>query len=178
MTVIAEREQMSDGWFIAGQDPNDYEIGIDSKTFHSGGQSGYIKDKVSHPRSFATLMQIFKAATFHGQRIRMRAFAKSEDIEDWAGLWMRVDGPRGTTYQFDNMEDRPIRGTSDWQEYEIILDVPDDSENIAFGILLSGKGQIWVDDFSFKPISTSIPTTDPGRHEKPLRNEPINLSFE
>ncbi len=178
MTLIAQREAMSDGWFRAGQDPDDYEIGIDTRTFHSGEQSGYIKHKASQPRSFATLMQMFKATTFHGQRIRLTAFAKSEGIEDWAGLWMRVDGPHRTTYQFDNMKDRPIKGTTDWEEYEIVLDVPDDSLNIAFGVLLSGKGQIWVDDFKFNTVSTSTPTTDPGRHEKPLRNEPINLSFE
>jgi hypothetical protein len=30
-------------------------------------------------------------------------------------------------------------GTGDWKEFEIILDVPEDTFNVAFGILLSGE---------------------------------------
>lgn len=177
MTLIAEREAMADGWFIAGQDPQDYEVGLDTKIFHSGNQSGYIKHKVSEPRTFATLMQIFKAKNLTGKRIRMSAFVKAEAVADWAGLWMRVDGPQGQTYQFDNMSERPIVGTRDWQEYEIVLDVPNGSNIIAFGALLFGKGQIWADDFNFTEVEKTVATTDPERHETPLRDKPINLSF-
>jgi len=177
MALIAEREAMAEGWFIAGKDPEDYDIGTDQKIFHSGSQSGYIRHKVDSPRSFATLMQIFKAGVYHGKRIKMTAFVKAEKIEHGAGLWLRVDGPRQTMFQFDNMSDRPIKGTSDWKQYEIVLDVPPESVFIAFGVLLQGKGRVWADDFVFTEVDKLTPTTDPSRNEKPFFDKPINLSF-
>ncbi|MCA9492492.1 MAG: hypothetical protein KC621_21310 [Myxococcales bacterium] len=46
---------------------------------------------------------------------------------------------------FDNMQERPIRGTQDWTRHEIVLDVPTGATNIAFGILVAGKGTVWID---------------------------------
>ena len=44
------------------------------------------------------------------------------------------------------MEDRAIRGTSDWTRYEVILPVFEDSQMIVFGVLLCGTGQLWLRD--------------------------------
>ncbi len=41
---------------------------------------------------------------------------------------------------FDNMHDRPIKGTTGWQQYEVVLDIPRDSTGISFWILLDGTG--------------------------------------
>ena len=38
---------------------------------------------------------------------------------------MRVDGGDGQILSFDNMHSRPIKGTKDWKQYQITLDVPD-----------------------------------------------------
>ena len=75
---------------------------------------------------------------------------KSVDVVDWAGLWMRVDGPGKKMLGFDNMQNRPLVGTKDWQQYQVVLDVPEESVHIAFGVLLSGKGQLWVSDVVFE----------------------------
>lgn len=39
-------------------------------------------------------------------------------------MWMRVDNKFDDVLQFDNMNNRPITGTTNWNRYEIILDVP------------------------------------------------------
>jgi hypothetical protein len=57
------------------------------------------------------------------------------------------------------MQDRPIVGTSGWQRYEVILDVPKNSAQIAIGIVLSGKGQIWLSNVQFEIVSSRVPTT-------------------
>jgi len=36
---------------------------------------------------------MFKADDYRNKRMRLSAAVKSEGIEDWAGLWMRIDGP-------------------------------------------------------------------------------------
>ena len=47
-------------WFMAGSDPQDYELGIDASAVHNGKNSGFLKAKVSEPRGFGTMMQMFK----------------------------------------------------------------------------------------------------------------------
>ena len=67
-----------------------------------------------------------------------------------------------------------------WQEFALVLDVPKDSCNIAFGILLSGRGKLWMDDISFEEVTTDVLATDcqciSGRYSK--KQNPKNLSFE
>ncbi len=165
------------GWYSAGSHRDDYEVGVDHRVVHGGSFSGYIKSLPS-PKGFGTLMQTIKANKYEGKRLRLSGFVKAEKVRNWAGLWMRVDGKDGKSVSFDNMQDRPIKGTLDWKEYEIVLDVPKDRVGIAFGILLDGQGQVWIDDLNLEIVSEDIPTTDLKLKEKQLPDEPINLNFE
>lgn len=161
---------------MAGSHPDDYNIGEDLTIFHSGSASGHINSRGS-TQGFGTLMQMSKAEKYIGKRVRMSGFVKAERVANWAGLWMRVDGPDEKSVSFDNMKDRPIKGTIDWQEYEIVLDVPENSVRLAYGLLLNGEVQIWMDDLQFKVVGEDIPLTDLWVSEE-LPDEPINLSFE
>lgn len=159
-------------WFMAGSHPQDYEQGIDSSATYNGKKSGYLKSKVAQPGGFGTFMQMFKANYYWNKRMRLSVAVKSEGLEGWAGLWMRIDGPGGNTLGFDNMHSRPIKGTTDWQKYEVVLDVPKESVHIAFGILLEGKGQAWFSDVQFEEVQTDVPVTS---IEYP--DQPENLDF-
>jgi hypothetical protein len=57
------------------------------------------------------------------------------------------------------MQNRPIKGTQDWAKYDVVLDVPNDSVGIYFGILLVGKGQVWLDNIHFEGVGSNVPTT-------------------
>ena len=70
---------------------------------------------------------------------------------------MRVDG-NGGTLAFDNMQSRPIRGTTDWTLVSVVLDVPSDATGIAIGLLLSSPGEAWIDDASLEVVGTDVPT--------------------
>lgn len=166
------------GWYRAGTAPQDYDMGIDREVSHSGRSSGFIASKAEEPRPFGTLMQAFKADSHIGKRLRLSGYIKAEVAEGWAGLWMRVDGPTGTSLAFDNMQDRPVRGTQDWQRHEIVLDVPEGGTNIAFGVLLAGRGRIWIDDFDFEVVGDDVPVTDMRKKMQQLPDRPRNLGFE
>ena len=97
------------GWIKAGSDPRDYEIGVDQKETYHCKFSAYIKSRKESPRGFGTLMQIFMATAYAGKRLKMSGSAKSEGVEDWAGFWLRVDGPDKKSLSFDNMQDGPLR---------------------------------------------------------------------
>ncbi|WP_100331942.1 helix-turn-helix domain-containing protein [Bacillus xiapuensis] len=181
--VIKKKEDTNmetkvNGWFLSGSNPFNYEMGIDHEIVHQGKASGYLKSKtVLDSTEFATMMQTFKANRFVGKRIRLSCFIRTKDVDAYAGMWMRVDDTRGDVLQFDNMSNRPIKGTTNWNRYSIILDVPAQSAVISFGIILSGQGTVWADQFSFEEVNDSIPTTNL-EVQGELRDEPVNLSFE
>jgi hypothetical protein len=118
-------------WHRSGSNNRDYEVGQDSQLMHEGKTSWpsslYIKSIHPSPAGFGTLIQAIGADDYRGERLRMTGFVKTADIRgDGVGMWMRVDGKSGSSrvLSFYNMCDRPITGTTGWQKYEIILDVP------------------------------------------------------
>jgi hypothetical protein len=121
-------------------------------------------------------MQMVKADQYRGRRLRLSAFAKAANIKNWAGIWMRVDGQAGRMLGFDNMQNRPVQGTTDWDRHDIVLEVPEEALYIAFGVLLAGRGQIWVDDFVFEFVGPETPVTGQGQRE--YSDRPSNLGFE
>jgi len=169
------------GWLMYSEYPSDYEVGLDHKIAYSGQASGYIKAR-ENPRSFATLMQNFKANKYLDKRIRLTGFVKVENVNNYAGLWMRVDGQKDETSKhkilaFDNMDDRPIKGTVDWRKYSIVLDVPKNGTSISFGVNLSGRGQVWVDEIQFEVVDNEMPTTNQQTIIE-IPEHPVNLDFE
>jgi hypothetical protein len=184
--AIAADGRLPEGWIKAGSDPADYDMGVDTAVRHSGKASGFIRAKADDPKGFATLMQTFRADEYRGKRLRLSGHVRADKIDKWAGLWMRIDG-QNKRLGFDNMQDRAIKGTSDWKKYDLVLDVPTASVNIAFGILLVGKGQTWVDDLQFEVVGNDIKATNmPIEGEKPStkktipagKMKPVNLGFE
>lgn len=149
-----------DSWFMAGSNPTDYELGVDNTETFQGKNSGYLRSRRPGAEGFGTMMQMFKADIYRNKRMSFSAVVKSVDVENWAGLWMRIDGPSERTLGFDNMQNRPIKGTTDWQRYVVVLDVPTESINIAFGVLLDGPGQVCLSDVQFNEVGLDVPTTN------------------
>jgi hypothetical protein len=163
------------GWYIAGSKPTEYESGIDTLATFNGHPSAYLKAKVPNVEGFGTLMQDFRADHYAGKRVRFSAFVKTERAQDWAGLWMRIDNG-SQQLAFDNMQDRSIKGTTDWKRYDVVLDVPQNATGIFFGVLLSGTGMVWLSDAKFEIVGPDVPTTNGAVRLKP--DEPVNLVFQ
>lgn len=165
------------GWLLAGSKPASYEIGTDAQAAYNGHPSAYLKAKEPVTEGFGTLMQDFRADKYVGKRVRFSAFAKSDGVGDWAGLWMRVDKEKDSV-AFDNMQDRPIKGTTGWQKYQVVLDVPQDATGIFFGILLGGPGTVWLNSAKIEVVGTDVPTTGGKMPSPKLPDGPTNLNFE
>jgi hypothetical protein len=169
-------------WMIAGSHPKSYDMGIDKGAGKDGNNAATIRSTAKKIHGFGTLMQICQAKGFHGKRIKMSGMVKTENVEGWAGLWLRVDQKDSDEILgFDNMKDgktdRAIIGTTDWTRYEIVLDVPANASNLAYGALLSGTGQVWFDEIRFEEVDPSVPVT--GREDSVnIPREPVNLDFE
>jgi hypothetical protein len=148
------------GWFLAGSRPANYETGVDPNTSFAGLPSAFLKAKADSDGG-GTLMQSIAAKNYLGKRVRLSGYVKSQNIAREAGLWMRVDGPGAPPRMlaFDNMQDRAIKGTIDWQRYEVVLDVPDSAVGISFGVRLEGTGEVWLNNAEIEVVSTTVPTT-------------------
>ena len=171
------------GWFKAGSVPKSYDMGVDKGAGQNGGNAATIKSIDKKINGFGTLMQNCLPDNYLGKRVRMSGMVKTKDVSDWSGLWFRID-EKGSdkSLGFDNMhdgkKDRSIKGTTDWTKYEIVLDVPLNASNLAYGALLVGTGQIWFDNIKFEVVDNSVPTTGEGKEALMPRKEPVNLDFE
>ncbi len=128
------------GWTEFGE--GDYKVYIDSSQAKMGRNSVVMESTEGN--------QVFKALEFkvpnnyQGKSILLKGSIKTEDVKDgYAGLWMRID----PQIAFDNMGKRGVKGTTDWQDFEIKLPLkPEKTQNIVFGGILVGKGKMWLDN--------------------------------
>jgi hypothetical protein len=163
-------------WWKTGAAPNDYEFGLANESFQ-GQPVAYLRSIVQPARSFGAFCQTIAAEEYRGKRIRFSAALKANVTDGWGGLWLRIDGPRlDETLAIDTMEDRPLVGTTGWQEHALVLDVAAvaaAAATISFGAGLSGKGELLVSQLAFEEVDSEVPVTA-GPHRP---RQPQNLDF-
>ncbi|MGE7772678.1 helix-turn-helix domain-containing protein [Viridibacillus arvi] len=164
------------GWSLSGSNPELYDFVVDGDVFHTGTKSGLLfAIGEANAQQFATIMQGFQANNYKGRRLKLSCYLKTENVLK-CGAWLRIDNTTGDTIQFDNMDNRSIQGTTDWNHYSIILDVPEESASIHFGVLLIGTGKVWADGFCFEEVNEKVATTNMLTQEH-LPKQPSNLDF-
>jgi len=153
-------------WVLTGENSDSYSVAVENETLQLSSEAS--------GGGFGTAMQTIDSAHYVGKTVRFSADVRSSGVEQWAGLWMRVDG-NGKVLAFDNMRGRPIKGTTGWKRYDVVLPVDASAKRIAFGILLSGKGNVWMKDLGFEPVAGSVANT--AQTASPLPAEPnLNLT--
>lgn len=175
--IAYKNNNIPNGWFPAGSNPTEYEMGIDRSTFQNGQSCAYIKSKSPKLKDFGTLMQTINTISYLDKRLQISGYIKSEDVKGSSAMWMRIDGDNKQQLGFDNMQGRAIKGTKDWQKYKIVLDIPTNSKSINYGVLLSGEGKVWLDNFQLNVVDKSVPVTNLTKKNR-LPSKPINLDFE
>ena len=173
----------AEGWSFAiggdgtpgGQSATEYMAGRDKITAHSGTSSVTIKSLSDKPQHFRAITQGIRANAYRGKRLCLSGYLKSNAVTSWSGLWLRVDGV-DRELAFDNMFSRAVKGTTDWTQYKVVLDVPDAAGAIYFGVAMDGTGQIWADDLTLEVVDPNqIATTDTHASEP---SQLVNLDFE
>jgi hypothetical protein len=153
LPCVAATDGVPRGWHLAGTQPQSYTSGSD------GNGTAFLASRPdSNAAGFGTMMQSIRADEYRGKRVRFSAFVRSEDVAEWAGLWMRVD-EGSSIVSFDNMQNRPIKGTTAWNTYEVVLDVSPAASTISFGALVASSGGVWVKHPSLEVVGANVPTT-------------------
>jgi hypothetical protein len=183
VSTCAHAEMVPKGWIKAGSVPQLYEVSLFKNTDgrsavslrSTGGKSVFLTEPAP-ANPFGTLMQTIASDAYAGKRLRLTATVSADGVLGWAGLWMRVDGARGKTLGFDNMEKHPIKGSTDPKKYSVVLDVPANAQSVSYGILLTGAGAVTLWGVRVETVGKDVPTTS-GPVEEPLPTKPQNLDF-
>jgi hypothetical protein len=61
------------------------------------------------------------------------------------------------------------------ENVDVILDVDETAEAIAFGVHLEGSGRLWLDDVQFEKVDENVPATFRARS---IPRIPTNLNFD
>jgi C-terminal processing protease CtpA/Prc len=130
---------------------------VDGQIVHSGRWALRIDRNEKSPGAFSTVTKMLPI-DFAGTRLELHGFLRTQDVSDFAGLWMREDGDSGSV-AFDNMQRRQLKGTTEWTEYSITLPLDKAAKRLFFGVLASGAGRVWADDLRLlvdgQPIETA-----------------------
>ncbi len=174
------------GWVLTGSAVDEYHAYLDSEIVSTGSYSASLLSFSAQPEHYATLRQAIKAGDYRGKRVRFKANLRANRVRGWTGLGMRADSEDKRSIAFDNMYDRRIEGSVEWNEYQIVLDIPSHAEEILFGVLLNGTGQVWIDGCTLEIVDDEVePTSYRALNVKKMPSTPeyypeapVNLDFE
>ena len=151
LTLETEADELPSAW---GGTRNE-TLSLDKGNAYAGEAALKIKRDEESPDSFSTA-SLNLPIDFSGESIELSGYLRTEEVEGFAGLWLRQDGESGTL-EIDNMAAQDLNGTTPWTQYSVRLPLNPEARTIYFGVLLSGEGTTWADDLELlvdgKPLS-------------------------
>jgi hypothetical protein len=148
------------GWVLTGSNPQAYEVRCENPYADCFIPLLRTRLNASAPLGNGSLTHTESAVPWRGRRVVLRAELRAGRIDGWGALWMRVDGPGDAPLAFDNMQNRPMRGTSAYEWYRVVLDVPPEAEKLSFGVFLHGPGGIFIRELQFEEAEADEASTD------------------
>ncbi len=128
-------------WELWGSFPQDYERGTGTLGSLNGSTYGYIQASVPQPRGNGNLRQTIRARNYVGKQVRLSASIKTEGVETQALLYLSSEG-----VEIHRVQEKTVQSPEAWTPYEVTLDVPNASIMLRFGVMLYGKGRVYMSD--------------------------------
>ena len=91
-----------------------------------------------------------------GKRLKFSAEIKTVDA-DSAGLWLT--GSAENWHVTDGMYDRLIKGSTGWSLENLVIDVPEDTRYVSFGLWMIGNGSCTMRNPKIEIVDQSVPVT-------------------
>lgn len=155
-------------WHLVGEHTSLYQAGIDLTNIESVIGAKTLRFTGNRPEldSIGRISQSINASVYGGKRLRFSGRVRTIDVNISAGLFVTAQAANHDTLASDEMNDRPITGTSYWSQYDVVIEIPNDTAVIAFGLRLTGAGQVWVDKMSMEVVGDNIPVTTKSESEQ------------
>ena len=157
-------------WNFSQSDAGNYEQGEE-------GAARFMRPWLPRPEGHAALTRSFSARDFHGQRIRLAGTLKTEEAERVEIVISAASGDKADIVRLA-VGDGRTAGTMDWRGYELVVDVPDDAARLVIGLQTTGKGTVWVKDFSLEVVGANVAVTASASPWNMPQRQPVNTSFD
>jgi hypothetical protein len=149
-------------WHRTGMDPTAYRWSRDESVVHAGGPTMRFEQVPGRASidSWAGTIASVPADGYRGLRVRFRADVRTENAPVGASLWLRLDDAPSHSTEICNMinpVDGRLKGTNDFTTIACVLDVPQSTKTLVFGLLLTGPGVAWIGPATLEPVSLSVP---------------------
>lgn len=110
--------------------------------------------------NFGIIMNKF-LANYVGDTMELSGKIKYDKVKNFVGLIMWIDGDtKGPHLAFETMQNRNLKGSSDWAEYSIKVPYPSNGKFIYVGGIVGKGGTAWFDDFKVKIDGKDIQTLE------------------
>ncbi len=140
-----------EGWFsFQHAGPLSYKYTADTAQKKSGERSLRI-DNIG-PEIYGAVAQGVDARPHKGKVAKLSGWVKTIDANDNGVVLTLLATQSGSTMAQNFMLDAPIKGTTDWKHYTITLPVPPAADRVEVGMMLRGKGTVWLDDVELEIV--------------------------
>jgi len=107
------------------------------------GRCAVLSSAAAGPGDSAVLVQAVFADDFRGTVV-FSGEVRTEDAAGLAGLCLEILWGKGKGHGADRRENHAVTGSRDWSRQEITVPVPGEADIIRFGIILAGRGRVWL----------------------------------
>ncbi len=138
-------------WLKSETKENYYKVGVVKDTLQDDKFIGSIKCRKNKSKEQCSYLTYFDPFDYLDTKIKFKGRIKCENVNGYACFWIRVDGSDiNKPLVYADTKKQNIRGTTDWIDFEIVVDVTSEATKIVFGGLLNGSGQMWFDNLKFE----------------------------
>lgn len=175
------------GWRAGNKTGPDFILGTDTVIKHSGKASAFIQREGAMDNESGVIMQSVAAEPYLNKRVRYSVYMRSSEVQS-AYIFFAVHSS-DSAIAYANNRPQALEGNTGWTLCQLTLDIPGNSRNLDFGVILGGNGKLWADDGKLEIVDASVVSNDlmatgqvrkqklpPGKY--PFNREPINLEFE
>lgn len=129
-----------------GQWGSGYDLEVDTLEFVTGRKALRSSARRGWDTTDYSIPYVVFPVDFSGKTIRLEGHIKLQRVEQGgAGLMLRLDGPNGQI-AYDQMDSRPLSGSSLWQNVSIEMPYVEATKYIYVGVVHTGTGTAWFDD--------------------------------
>lgn len=112
------------------------------------------------PSQYATWMRHIDATPYRQKRLRFSVSAKTAGATARGDFWARAKTPQSPIDGVDLVgEFKRMPADSDWVDYVIVFDVPEEASSLEYGVGTSPFGRVWFDQPRVETVDRSVSVT-------------------
>jgi pimeloyl-ACP methyl ester carboxylesterase len=171
----AKGRKTPDNWHLMSPNAKKYDVSLDSTIRRSGLHSLLISsiDTAISPQ-YAGVGYLLPAR-YSGNEVTVKGWMKTENMKGSLALMLGVYDADGNTLQFENLQDKRIKGSKEWKQYSVILPLSAEAQKIHIGPILIGKGKLWIDDIEV--FIDGVPVQEAKLKPNFNPNPPLNPNY-